>query len=319
MSAPLVARNDYNSGLPNVATLKTSGWVFSADYLYWFPSEEVNSIWASIISVGFDTSTWGLPGFNFTWSPGFRIGTGYDFSYDQWSSNLTWTWFRTQQSHTLVAPANTIISPEFDAAFLSFDNAQKLKGNWTLLFNMWDWNLSRSYRVSKSLSLEPFLGIKAGTIRQAIRAHYYDLTIDTVLTTNQGKERLKNNFWGIGPMGGINTKWQIRKFGCHHFHLFGDFSMATLWGSWTCRDHFHSTASQTFTIKTKNSSLGAPMFRGFLGLGWDLKLPTSQLATKVGFETQVWMNQLRIATLQVQRLHGDLTLQGLTFNCRYDY
>lgn len=57
------------------------------------------------------------------------------------------------------------------------------------------------------------------------------------------------------------------------------------------------------------------MFRGFAGIGWN----ATHLSAKLGFETQIWFNQLRLSTLQIQRLHGDLTLQGLTFNCRYDY
>ena len=63
------------------------------------------------------------------------------------------------------------------------------------------------------------------------------------------------------------------------------------------------------------------MFRGFVGIGWDADLRSckSHFAAKLGFESQLWLNQLRISTLQVQRLHGDLTLQGLTFNCRLDY
>ncbi len=91
--------------------------------------------------------------------------------------------------------------------------------------------------------------------------------------------------------------------------------MATLWGNWTCADVYKSTVPQTYSIKTKNSALGALMFRGFVGIGWDADLRShkSHFAAKLGFETQFWLNQLRISTLQIQRLHGDLTLQGLTF------
>jgi hypothetical protein len=308
-------------GLPNVSSRQESGWVVSADFLYWFPSEETSSIWASVISVGFDTSTWGLPGFDFTWDPGFRVGAGYNFAYDQWDSSLSWTWFRTEKEHSIPMASSTIISPEFDAAFLTGDSAGSLTGNWSLFFNMFDWELRRSYWISKNLSLCPFLGVKGGVIRQAISAHYYNLTIGGALTHNVGVEHLRNNFWGVGPSGGFNTKWKIHCFGSHFLNFFGDFSMATLWGSWTCSDHYENTAAHTFSVRTKNSTLGAPMFRGFLGAGWDVDFceGKSHFAAKLGFETQLWMNQLRIATLQVQRLHGDLTLQGLTFSCRYDY
>lgn len=310
--------NDF-CGVPNISTRTDSGLTFSADFLYWFPSEEVSNIWASVISVGFDTSSWGAPGFNFKWDYGFRVGTGYDFEYDQWDTALYWTWFRTETNRSIPFAADTVISPEFDAAFLTGNIALSLNGNWRLLLNMFDWELGRGYWVSKSLSLRPFLGVKGGWIRQSIHAHYNNLIIHSVLTHNSGREHLKNNFWGVGPTGGINTKWNIRTLGCSFLNLFGDFSVATMWGRWTCADVFESTVPQTYSIKTKNAALGALMFRGFAGLGWDADLHKSHFAAKLGFETQIWLNQLRISTLQIQRLHGDLTLQGLTFNCRFDY
>lgn len=309
------------SGLPNLSTHEESGVVFSADFLYWFPSEEVNNIWASVISIGDNTSSWGAPGFNFTWDYGFRLGTGYNFLRDQWDSTLYWTWFRTQTNRTIPSAPDTEISPEFDAAFLTGNTALSLDGNWSLLFNMIDWELGRSYWVSNCLSLRPFMGLKGGWIRQSIHAHYNDLIIDNASTDHFGIEHLKNNFWGVGPSAGVNTKWNLQTSRSQFLNFFGDFSMATMWGCWTCADVYNNTTNQTYSIKTQNATLGALMFRGFIGIGWDsdLRLCKSHFSTKLGFETQFWLNQLRISTLQIQRLHGDLTLQGLTFNCRYDY
>lgn len=281
----------------------------------------MSNIWASVISVGFDTSAWGAPGFNFKWDYGFRAGAGYDFEYDQWDTNLYWTWFRTETNRSIPSAADTVISPEFDAAFLTEESAQSLNGNWRLLLNMFDWELGRGYWVSKGLFLRPFMGLKGGWIHQSIHAHYYNLTVDSALTNNSGREHLKNNFWGVGPTSGVNTKWNIRTLGSHFLNFFGDFSIATMWGSWTCADVYESTVPRTYSIKTENAALGALMFRGFMGIGWDADLCSckAHFAAKLGFETQIWLNQLRISTLQIQRLHGDLTLQGLTFNCRYDY
>ena len=63
------------------------------------------------------------------------------------------------------------------------------------------------------------------------------------------------------------------------------------------------------------------MMRGFVGVGWetDFYKEKAHLALKLGYEMQLWLNQLRIATFQLQRLHDDLTLQGLTLNCRVDF
>jgi hypothetical protein len=165
------------------------------------------------------------------------------------------------------------------------------------------------------------LGIKGGWINQSINAKYFNLTINNVLTNNLGNEHLTNNFWGIGPIGGINTNWRISSFGNNFLELFGDFSTATMWGVWINKDVYKNTAFQTSSVNIKNSNLGALMFRGFMGfeLNKSFNENKSQFTTKLGYEMQIWLNQLRFATFQLQRLHHDLTLQGVTFNCRLDF
>jgi len=318
------AVENHLSDSPNSSTQKesnSSNWAVSADFLAWYASEEVAAIWADVITIGNNTSSWKVEDFDFKWDYGFRIGTGYGFAYDQWDTAFYWTWFRTEAKHTIPHKPNATITPEFFAALLSGDVPQSLSVRWSLLYNMFDWELGRSYWVSKDLSLRPFLGIKGGWIRQSIHGQYHNLTINDILTSNSASERLKNNFWGFGPQAGINSKWRVSDFGAHFFNFFGDFSFATMWGSWTCNDFYKNTVPNTSSVNMKNATLGALMFRGFMGIGWDadFREGKSHFAAKLGFEMQLWLNQLRIATLQLQRLHHDLTLQGVTFNCRFDF
>lgn len=315
---------EYCNGLPNCSTreqIYCSNWALSADFLFWFASEEVASIWADVITIGNNTSSWAAPGFNFQWDYGFRVGMGYNLIYDQWDTALYWTWFRTDAKHTIPFEPDAIIKPEFFAAFLSGDTPHSMSGKWSLVLNMFDGELGRSYWVSEYLSLRPFLGLKGGWIHQSIDVQYADLTMNNVLTHHSGTEHLKNNFWGIGLLGGVNTQWNFRTFGCQCFNFFGDFSMSTMWGSWSCDDVYTNTASHTSSVNTDSSTLGALMFRGFMGLGWDVLFceSGSHFSAKLGYEMQFWLNQLRIATFQLQRLHNDLTLQGVTLNCRFDF
>jgi len=321
----LYAEQNNFDGLPNISTRSegaSSSWVVSADFLAWYASQEVASIWADHFTIGLDTSSWIVPGFNFKWDYGFRIGTGYDLVHDQWDTALYWTWFRTDAKHSIpFNPDTFFLQPEFFAAFLTGNTSQRMSGKWSLLLNMFDWELGRSYWISKGLSFRPFLGLKGGWINQTILVHYFNLTINDILTNNTGSERVKNNFWGIGPLGGINTKWKVANFGSHFFDFFGDFSMATMWGTWKNSDIYKNTASQTSSVNIQNSTLGALMLRGFVGIGWDADFnkSSSHFAAKLGFETQLWVNQLRLATFQLQRLHTDLTFHGITLNCRFDF
>lgn len=293
--------------------------VLSLDYLYWFSSQEVASIWADVITIGNNTSSWKADGFNFNWDSGFRVGVGYNFNYDKWDTLFTWTWFETDAEHSIPFESNASISPEFDAAFLSGDRPQSMSAKWSLFLNMFDFELGKSLWITKCFFLRPFLGIKGGFINQKIHAKYYDLIINHVSTNDLALENLKNNFSGIGPLLGFSTKWRVKSFVYNFFDIFGDFSIATMWGDWVCKDFYKNSINRTSSVNMKDSKLGAFMFKGFMGLEWDLKIKKSCFTTKLGYEMQIWLNQLRIATFQLQRLHNDLTLQGITLNCRLDF
>lgn len=318
----LHATQSDQNGLPNLSAQGGCRWTISADLLYWYPSEEVTAIWADVITSGGNRRSWTAPSFEFKWDFGFRIGAGYHLNYDQWDIALYWTYFRTDAKHRLSSKPGVSIGPEFFAALLSGDAPRSMSVKWSLLFNMFEWELGRSYWISNSLSLRPFIGLKGGWINQSIHAHYGDLIFLSIFPTDDSaKECLKNNFWGIGPLGGVNTKWRAYHFGSHAFDLLGDFSVATMWGTWVCSDLYKTSFSTTSSVNTKNSHLGALMFQGFLGVGWDVGLCSekTRFSAKLGYEMQLWLNQLRIATFQLQRLHGDLTFMGVTLRCRFDF
>lgn len=307
---------------PSVCTQHcVSKWAVSADFMAWLASEEVSSIWADVIATDDNVTNINVPGFNFKWDYGFRLGVGSQLSHDQWDTVFYWTRFRTGACHSISPILQLIPAQEFFAGFLSGDNPSSMSATWCLSFNLADWELGRRYCMSHGLSARPFLGIKAGWINQLINARYNGLIIDEAFTNNYGNERLKNNFFGIGPSAGVNSQWNLCNCGSQFFSLFGDFSSALLWGTWTCCDVYTNTLSYTSSVNTKNSSLGALAFRGFMGIEWDININAdkSHITAKIGYEMQFWLNQLRINTFQLQRLQEDLTLQGITFSCRFDF
>ena len=83
-------------------------------------------------------------------------------------------------------------------------------------------------------------------------------------------------------------------------------------------DKYHNS-NKKIDLRMKDFKLGALMLRGFMGIGWDVEFEQCHFAAKLGYEMQIWFNQLRIPTFQQLVLHGDLTLQGGTFNCSLDF
>ncbi len=312
-------------GLPNIAKSISGDWDVSADFLAWFASEEASAVWADILKIGNNRSSFTAQDFNFHWDFGFRVGAGHSLTYDGWDTELYWTYFRThahqsqKTTSTLIPLEIETIHPELFAGDLSDNDAGRAKIGWSILYNMFDWELGRSFWLSKSFSLRPFMGLKGGWINQSIDVSYDNLIIDNVSTTESGREHATNNFWGIGPVGGVNTVWKLRNFGSHYPSLFGDFSVATLWGTWNCTDRYNNTTDAKVVVHMNKLTLGALMLRGFLGVGWDVDFNQNHFAARLGYEMQLWVNQLRLPTSQLIQLHGDLTLQGVTLNCRFDF
>lgn len=332
-AASLLASEQEPRGLPNLSQGASGHWKVFGDALVWFASEQASSVWVDVIKIGNNTSSFGAQNLSFDWNEGFRAGVGYHFNYDQWDTQFYWTSYQTRahQRQNLspefipILGGGTLVTeeihPEFFAADLSGAFSKSARIHWTLVFNMFDWELGRCYWVSKGLSLRPFIGLKGGWIDQSIHLKYEDLIISSALTGRNAKESVKNDFWGIGPVLGVNTQWKLRHFGSHYPSFFGDFSAASLWGTWKCSDVYKDTALDKINVRTRNATLGALMFRGFVGVGWDVVFnkERTHFGARVGYEMQLWVNQLRVATSQLVRLHGDLTLQGMTFNCGLDF
>ena len=150
-------------------------WDISADFLVWFASEDSTSYWAN--AIGTKVSSEGIADtfiakkVSFDWDYGFRIGAGYHFDYDEWDSQVYWTWFRTDaDSH--IPKDSLLVLTEFFNGFINGDNANRGKMSWSILYNMIDWELGRNFCVCDSLFLRPFVGVKGGWIYQSLHSQF---------------------------------------------------------------------------------------------------------------------------------------------------
>lgn len=325
----LVAENSSfeHGGLPNLPTRleeTSTSWDVSGEFLIWFASEQLSSAWFSqlttLIEGGMISDTFSAPSLRFDWDVGFRVGLGYGMEYDEWDTQLHWSRFCTRAQDSV---SGGVILPEFFGAFLHGDGPNFGTIDWSLFYNMIDWDLGRSYWVSEYLSFRPFFGLQGGWIDQTIHSQWHVVSRSvggvSIPVDYLAHEDLHNNFWGVGPLGGINTKWILGHTSSYRFHLFGDVSSAWMWGVWACDDVYTNPTPASISTNMADSNLGALMLQGIVGLGWDAKINKMFFSLQMGFETQFWLNQLRIPTFQQLRLHGDLTLQGGTFKARLDF
>lgn len=297
------------------APMSENGWYLFADLLYWHADVD-HADWAFKNT---NTSDQVIHGpnhaLNFKWSYGFRAGIGMNMDYDQWDTNLYYTWFQTRNSNAVGTHKSQLAADLFGLA-TPFTQG---KIHWTIHYSVIDWELGRWFYVSKHLSLRPHIGIKNGWISQHVNERF--------TTQNSGPYHSKtsNEFWGIGPAGGFNTSWNFANVHSHRFGFFGDFAGALMYG------HFNIHHKETdFKPSGLTRNLMVPMLQGIFGLSWDtgFNCDSRHFGIRLGYEFQFWFRQNQMlknefttsgGLVNYSRSAGNLGLQGLTIDFRFDF
>ncbi|MBX7066080.1 MAG: hypothetical protein K1X28_02500 [Parachlamydiales bacterium] len=300
--------------------------------IVWTAREAGADFWAEELTLTTSSSTNNLLEIDFGWDPGFRVGVGYGMNRDGWDTQAYYTWFHTRGKDSISSLPGTIHSSFVGNFYVSNPNGLGLSGpsyqsasiDWNIHYNMFDWELGRSFWVSQALALRPFMGIKGGWINQSMDSTWENPSFSgsqfvNPQTFHKGRENVKNNFWGIGPSIGMNTKWNLFASRCQMFHLLADFSGALMWGHWTFHDSYHNDIDQHIFIGMQNINSGATAIRGFLGFGWEMVLSDYRMAAKLGYESQFWLDQLQYYSFVRGRLSNVLTLQGGTLEFSFDF
>lgn len=322
---------DFCKGLPNIsAQRETMPYKFFADFLFWTVRESGSDNWGINFSSDTNQEVNDVLSVPFEWSPGVRFGVDYALSHDGWDMKGNYTRFSNQGNDQ--ASSSTGISSPFLGNFYvnNADGATveaspryaNAKVKWTVHFDMLDWELGRKYWVSSALAMRPFAGIKGGRIHQKIHTNWNNpINVTPATTFVEGKENLKNNFWGLGPSVGIDSVWKLGSIRKHTFSLFTDFSGAILWGRWSFKDVYQNDQPQKVSIGTSDITSATSMLRALFGFGWKANFIQDRFSfsARVGYESQVWLGQLQFYSYNTGRLTNPLTLQGATIDLIFNF
>lgn len=286
-----------------------------AELLIWKLREGSADNWAQNISPSGLYQTVKLFEVPFNWKPGVRIGLDYNCN-DVWDSVLYYTRYETNA----VNHATGIIYSAFLGNFYinntnggDFGPHYRAGGvQWKFLFNTVDLELGHTFKIDQILKLRPFLGLKTAFINQDIHTNWQDPINAAGFTS--AIENLKNDFWGIGPAIGLNTTWSIYKDPRYSFNLLGNFSGALLWGHWRFNQYYENNTPATVTVYNNNITGAATMARGILGIEWVGCLSKTDIAVRLGYEAQIWFNQLQYYSYNMGKLNNLMSLQGGVLN-----
>nr|NGX38176.1 hypothetical protein [Chlamydiota bacterium] len=90
---------------------------------------------------------------------------------------------------------------------------------------------------------------------------------------------------------------------------------AFMWGHWSFTDQFLDSFNSKIVTKVADRNFGAFMLQGFLGFGLDI----CNFSLKIGYEVQDWFNQYQVFDNGTGGQSGNLILQGITLQARYDF
>jgi len=295
---------------------------FFADALFWTVREGADENWAQIITpkdlAGFLPTNAGaatLVDAPFDWRAGVRVGMGIQRD-DGFDINLYYTNFHTS--------AMNQASGEVYSAFMgNFYIGNTDGGNfgpyyrhaniqWDFHFHSIDFEVSRNYAIGTNLELRPFVGLKTAIIRQSIHTNWLN-PIDTLTETyhfTSATEDLNLNFWGIGPSLGVTMTMPLCNEDRYNLKLFGAPSGAIMFGHWTCTEQYANDQPNSVTIDMSPITSAATMLRGVLGIEWEQYFSRATSTVRLGYETQLWLNQIQFYSYNMGRLNNVMSLQG---------
>ena len=271
---------------------------------------------------------------DYGFSPGFKVGVGGHFDHDGWAVGAEFTYLPSSGDDTLDAcdmssrgcdPALIISGSKTNFNITTGDGINEqfsiVEGyaDWNQNFMALDVTLGRNFFISKYLTLNPHVGLKAAWITERIR-YDFDPTPQTV-DPRDGSVPLnvvidsdvykRQHVYGLGIRGGLDTMWHMTK----SWAFYGDLSLTTFWA------HFHvknydgvtETLEGEYTTKKLNYNVVSviPVIETGFGLAYISWFSNNRyrLQLQLGWENQIW-TEFNYFT---QDGFGSLAMQGMTF------
>jgi hypothetical protein len=294
-----------------------------ADALFWTVREGAAENWAQIITpqqplwTNIGTAT--LVDAPFDWRTGLRVGAGVQ-AIDGSDMTLYYTNFRTS--------ATSQAAGEVYSAFMGNFYVGNPDGAdygphyryadiwWDFTFHTIDFEIGRNYAIGANFQLRPFLGLKAAIINQTIRSNWL-LPIDTpearvphVYDFLSATEDMNLGFWGIGPSLGATMTMPLSCKDRYNLRLFATPSGALMFGRWTFSEQYNNDAPATVTTDMSPITGAATMLRGVVGFEWEQYFSRVTSTVRLGYEAQLWLNQMQFYSYNMGRLNNVTSLQG---------
>ncbi len=257
---------------------------------------------------------------DFDWDFGFRVGIGYCFSHEEWNLLLQFT---SLQTHATNDTYGEILFPSWQ---IPMDGgpffAEHVHTHWRLHLGIVDLMLRKCYPVSKSFSLTPQVGIRAGSIRQK---YYIDYIEGSFASSGDEIVHMKNKFFGIGPNAGLQVDLSLGK----GFGLFVKSLFSVLFGEFFLHQNEYSRGGEERTLGVRDLYSSAPPVMDFsAGVYWQQHFSGTlkRIGLAIAWDELFCFSQnqlLRFTSADSKGVffsnQGDLIVSGIELAMRFDF
>lgn len=272
---------------------------------------------------------------HFKWHWGFRVEAGYNMCYDLWTVYANWTRYHFKDHK------NTNLGPNRNPEALGLPTLfpfwlpdqgilfNSIDTHWRVNLDQVDLQIGREYFLTDYIRLRPHVGMRTAWIHQKYNLDTF--SVDTRVSRTD--LNMKNNFWGIGIVGGLDSNWGL---GCG-FSIYGNGSVSILDGHFdssynvgifTFADTFTSNGSLASAFLDKNHQNMAVFIADLaLGLRWDKEFSCQRfyLSFWAGYEQHVYFEQNQFLNLQFSQNPvfetngGNLSTNGITIGLEFGF
>jgi hypothetical protein len=290
------------------------------DLLIWQAREGGADNWTKTITAPGIQQTAQLYEAPFNWNEGIRLTIGRFFrkNTDAFLDITHYTATATNQASGTVyssLDANYFANNTDGANFGPSYSSANI--NWKIYYNTLNAEIGHNFIIDRILTLHPHLGLKFASINQDIKTNWFNPTTTNTFTT--ASENLNNNFSGLGPVFGVDSLWLIYSGVNQSFNIIGNVAAALVGGQWSFKDVYSNNQPTTITVNSNNVKGLSPMLNGLLGLQWNMKFSSSELSVRLGYEEEVWFNQMQIYFLDTGKMNRTTTFQGGNLQIKLNY
>lgn len=257
---------------------------------------------------------------------GVKAGIGYYSVHDDWEVNASFEWLYSKAILNADTASGTF-QPTYNID-LSYGDDQDTtlsfhQGNSNLSVNYYllDITLSKGSYFSDHFSFEPLAGVKVSWIgyNGALSLKDNQNTATSIPSNVSWLRRNVTNFWGIGPMIGLNANYHMFV----GWSIFSHTNVAVLLGETKIKDGVGFVTIEKYPFDSVTYSILntlTPTIRSIVGLQYDMDMfeETQHLKLRFGFDGRWYYNQFPTVDRRAKRIPSETGIVLSTNSCVYE-